>query len=625
MVTRDISRAVTIEQLKRQYNLDNKQMKQAIEQSKTNLIKVENELNGYIDSTTKELKKIQDQVDGNITTWFFSGVPTLENNPAVEWTEEKEKNNHLGDLYYDKDTGYAYRFTLEDTIYSWMKLTDSDISEALALANTAKDTADSKRRVFVEQPTPPYDSGDFWLKNKELYICQVSKETGPFEENDFIIATKYTDDTYAKKVEQNLTIVSGKVTTIEQGIDEINTTMEENKYYVDADGNKQLISSDLSAVKQTTKDYEIIVGSIETKVNNTVKTVSKQYKIKDSTDNWSDTYPIRQEGQVILAREKYIHTDDSITYSTEYEITGDKGDKGDQGIQGIQGPVGADGTSTYFYVRYSANANGNPMTTTPNENTQYMGVTSTTSNIAPTSYTDYTWSRTKGNTGEKGTAGETGADGKTTYLHIKYSEDGITFTPANAEYELGEKPSAYIGQYTDFNAIDSVNFSDYTWYKFTEDIDETLGEIQDSIGGLDIKTNNNYQELKENFENYTPKSQVAEIERSVKKIQTDTYTKTEINTKLIDGSVKKVSTTSGTFDEDGMHYKKSNAPTSSTINHLGVDVKSTENNQTLLFAGYDEELNESIVKTENLTVNKYFVCGNSRIENYGTGGGMFVL
>ncbi len=406
MVTRDISRAITIEQLKRQYNLDNKQMKQAIEQSKTNLIKVENELNGYIDSTTKELEKIQDQVDGNITTWFFSGVPTLKNNPAVEWTEEKEKNNHLGDLYYDKDTGYAYRFTLEDTTYSWIKLTDSDISEALALANTAKDTADSKRRVFVEQPTPPYDSGDFWLKDKELYICQVSKETGSFEENDFIIATKYTDDTYAKKVEQNLTIVSGKVTTIEQGIDEINTTMEENKYYVDADGNKQLISSDLSEIKQTTKDYEVLVDTVDT---------------------------------------------------------------------------------------------------------------------------------------------------------------------------------------------------------------------------LDTTVENNRQELLEKFDGYVPTSDLVQLEQKVQTIQTDTYTKTEINTKLIDGSVKKVSTTSGTFDEDGMHYEKSNAPTSSTINHLGVDVKSTEDNKTLLFAGYDEEINESIVKTENLTVNKYFVCGNSRIENYGTGGGMFVL
>ena len=406
MVTRDISRAITIEQLKRQYNLDNKQMKQAIEQSKTNLIKVENELNGYIDSTTKELEKIQDQVDGNITTWFFSGVPTLKNNPAVEWTEEKEKNNHLGDLYYDKDTGYAYRFTLEDTTYSWIKLTDSDISEALALANTAKDTADSKRRVFVEQPTPPYDSGDFWLKDKELYICQVSKETGSFEENDFIIATKYTDDTYAKKVEQNLTIVSGKVTTIEQGIDEINTTMEENKYYVDADGNKQLISSDLSEIKQTTKEYEVLVDTVDT---------------------------------------------------------------------------------------------------------------------------------------------------------------------------------------------------------------------------LDTTVENNRQELLEKFDGYVPTSDLVQLEQKVQTIQTDTYTKTEINTKLIDGSVKKVSTTSGTFDEDGMHYEKTNAPTSSTINHLGVDVKSTEDNKTLLFAGYDEEINESIVKTENLTVNKYFVCGNSRIENYGTGGGMFVL
>lgn len=406
MVTRDISRAITIEQLKRQYNLDNKQMKQAIEQSKTNLIKVENELNGYIDSTTKELEKIQDQVDGNITTWFFSGVPTLENNPAVEWAEEKEKNNHLGDLYYDKDTGYAYRFTLEDTTYSWIKLTDSDISEALALANTAKDTADSKRRVFVEQPTPPYDSGDFWLKDKELYICQVSKETGSFEENDFIIATKYTDDTYAKKVEQNLTIVSGKVTTIEQGIDEINTTVEENKYYVDADGNRQLISSDLSEIKQTTKDYEILVDTVDT---------------------------------------------------------------------------------------------------------------------------------------------------------------------------------------------------------------------------LDTTVENNRQELLEKFDGYVPTSDLVQLEQKVQTIQTDTYTKTEINTKLVDGSVKKVSTTSGTFDEDGMHYEKSNAPTSSTINHLGVDVKSTEDNKTLLFAGYDEEINESIVKTENLTVNKYFVCGNSRIENYGTGGGMFVL
>lgn len=158
-----------------------------------------------------------------------------------------------------------------------------------------------------------------------------------------------------------------------------------------------------------------------------------------------------------------------------------------------------------------------------------------------------------------------------------------------------------------------------------KNISDFIDDVDDSINTLDTTVENNRQELLKKFDGYVPTSDLVQLEQKVQTIQTDTYTKTEINTKLIDGSVKKVSTTSGTFDEDGMHYEKSNAPTSSTINHLGVDVKSAENNQSLLFAGYDEELNESIVKTENLTVNKYFVCGNSRIENYGTGGGIFVL
>lgn len=158
-----------------------------------------------------------------------------------------------------------------------------------------------------------------------------------------------------------------------------------------------------------------------------------------------------------------------------------------------------------------------------------------------------------------------------------------------------------------------------------KNISDFIDEVDDSINKLDTTVENNRQELLKKFDGYVPTSDLVQLEQKVQSIQTDTYTKTEINTKLIDGSVKKVSTTSCTFDENGMHYEKSNAPTSSTINHLGVDVKSTENIQSLLFAGYDEEINESIVKTENLTVNKYFVCGNSRIENYGTGGGMFVL
>ncbi len=176
---------------------------------------------------------------------------------------------------------------------------------------------------------------------------------------------------------------------------------------------------------------------------------------------------------------------------------GDKGDQGEQGIQGIQGVKGEDGTSTYFYVRYSANASGNPMTTTPNENTQYMGVVSTTSSTAPTSYTAYTWSKTKGNTGATGSAGATGANGKTSYLHIKYSEDGTSFTPAETGYALGEKPSAYIGQYVDFTETDSTTFDDYTWYKFTEDIDPLLDDMSNQIDDVNKNLNSNYYKKEE--------------------------------------------------------------------------------------------------------------------------------
>ena len=123
-----------------------------------------------------------------------------------------------------------------------------------------------------------------------------------------------------------------------------------------------------------------------------------------------------------------------------------------------------------------------------------------------------------------------------------------------------------------------------------------------------------------------PNSTFVNLEKSVTQLQTDTYTKTEINTKLTDGSVTKVMTTSGTFDEDGMHYEKTNAPTSSTINEKGVRVDSTTTGEELLFAGYDEEINQTIVRTENLTVRKYFIVGdNSRIENYGNGGGIFII
>lgn len=103
----------------------------------------------------------------------------------------------------------------------------------------------------------------------------------------------------------------------------------------------------------------------------------------------------------------------------------------------------------------------------------WMGTCASDSETAPTDFNAYTWSKT---VGTDGTPGEPGENGKTQYLHIKYSDDGETFTANNGE-ELG----AYIGTLVDFNEADSTNFGDYTWKKFTEDVDEELDSIKQTI------------------------------------------------------------------------------------------------------------------------------------------------
>ena len=155
-------------------------------------------------------------------------------------------------------------------------------------------------------------------------------------------------------------------------------------------------------------------------------------------------------------------------------------------------------------------------------------------------------------------------------------------------------------------------------------------------------------DIKNKFGNYTPKSDFVDLQTSVREVQTDTYTKTEINTKLIDGSVQKVQTVSmsGTFDENGMTYDKQDGegnslgPTKTTINELGVGTRkagsSANSDEYILFAGYvdgnntqfkNNYLGQTLVAAENMQVEKYFVMpdAHSRIEKYENGGGMFYV
>lgn len=148
------------------------------------------------------------------------------------------------------------------------------------------------------------------------------------------------------------------------------------------------------------------------------------------------------------------------------------GERGIQGLQGLQGPrgeqglpgtAGKNGETSYFHIKYSAVANptvSSQMSETPNT---YIGTYVDFTKEDSTDPKKYTWHRFEGLQGPQGEQGipGVGTDGKTTYLHIKYSNDGgKTFTANN-----GETVGDYIGFCTDFSATDPTSVSSYTWSK----------------------------------------------------------------------------------------------------------------------------------------------------------------
>lgn len=165
------------------------------------------EFNGVITTISSDVDTIKKQRDGAVITYYYSGVPTLSNDPAKSWTTNDLKDLHIKDMYLDTKSGYAYTFTKSGTSYSWKPLTDQVIVSSLKQAKNAQDTADNKRRVFVTQPTPPYDQGDMWTQGSQgdIYVCQTPKAKGGiYSISDWVKASKYTDDTVANSAVQQL-------------------------------------------------------------------------------------------------------------------------------------------------------------------------------------------------------------------------------------------------------------------------------------------------------------------------------------------------------------------------------------------------------------------------------------
>ena len=131
----------------------------------------------------------QDQMDGIIETYYQS------TDPSKDWTTNELKAKHTGDIWYDNLNNATYRWSGT----TWERLSDAEAEQAYALAT-------SKAKVFTSTPTTPYRVGDLWVQGSggDIMKCVYSRSSGNYVSSDWAKASKYTDDSTANEVKNNL-------------------------------------------------------------------------------------------------------------------------------------------------------------------------------------------------------------------------------------------------------------------------------------------------------------------------------------------------------------------------------------------------------------------------------------
>ena len=409
-------------------------------------------LSDYAETVTGSLGDLQDQIDGQIETFYYDYEPTLQNKPASNWTTTEERKKHEGDLFFwkpNKETGeggYAYRFFYDSTVgkWEWVLVQDTDITKALAAAQNAQDTADHKRRVFVTKPQPPYDIGDLWSQGEDeggdILTCTVSRAKGAsYVQSDWQKLNKYTDDTKAEEALEAASLAR-------------NMTMQlDNDYQgipVDSDGN-------YTEFPECTTTATVMYGTQDI-TDNCTYTITTSQNIQGNWNRETKTYTVTgltADSGWVNIKAAYLN---NLVVSKQFSLA-----KQYAGPQGIPG-VGIDGKTTYLHIQYAPvqNPTSEQMSKTPDK---YIGTYTDFSGVDSTDPSKYTWAKFEGDQGVPGTPG---VNGKTPYFHIAYanSADGRTgFSVDDSVNKL------YIGQYTDYTPNDSTDPTKYSWTKIKGD------------------------------------------------------------------------------------------------------------------------------------------------------------
>ena len=198
-------------------------------------------LQDFLESMQGRISSVMQQSDRNITFYFGDAVPSLTNEPANEWTDDETKEMHEHDVYYNRsyvETGGGRSYSFEknqDGSFAWKEITDADVLKSLEAAQRAQDTADGKRRVFVQaKPVPPYDEGDQWSNAKfgdkyhnDLLVCIHPKKKGEeFSIEDWQAAQHYTTKQFEAEFNVGGKSISAFVKDLRTGLEAVGMHMD---------------------------------------------------------------------------------------------------------------------------------------------------------------------------------------------------------------------------------------------------------------------------------------------------------------------------------------------------------------------------------------------------------------
>lgn len=389
--------------------------------------------------------------------------------------------------------GLPNRFDATEGILAHLSIDDNAIKK-WNMAGTTVILSETGGYYVFAKCSKTTDNGTFYITQEQLRVEPVSDPNNYYFQVG-IIGSLHSDDNFRDFVStygftriNGNTITTGKIVT------------SDGECYLDLDGNKFRIGDATSSIdwnvsgkkRLTLRNVQLLSDSGDLSDIGVYRGIYNSTYVYYKGDEVSYT----ANGETCTYR--YINPEPAKgkvpTNSTYWAVIakgapgdkGDKGEKGDPGVQGIQGDrgeqgiPGKDGTNgktTYFHIKYSSIQNptiSSQMTETPSA---YIGTYVDYTEADSTDPKKYTWARFQGLQGEDGLPGINGENGQTSYLHIKYSDNGgLSFTSNN-----GEDPGDYIGQYTDFNKKDSDKPDDYTWSRIkgesgSSGTDATAGE-----------------------------------------------------------------------------------------------------------------------------------------------------